>query len=193
MVGGINKVKTLFALLAVSFLFAGCVGQPSGGAPQATAFPAPGSAEAQALPLEQAKQAMVEEMQRTGGDAGVARQQVETDSGFRGTASRSGKFERIGYMTDGSAALEEKDGKTYVVFSEDFSTPNGPDLVVYLTKNMGETTREDVRGGVQLAELKSIKGKQVYEIPAGVDAAQYTSVTIHCRAFNVPWSYAPLK
>lgn len=187
-----SKGKMLLALLAASLLLAGCVGQASS-AQQPTAFPSPGSAEAQALPLEQAKQAMVEEMQRAGGDAGVAKEPVKADAGFQGTAARSGKFERIGYMTDGSASLESSGGKNYVVFSDDFSTPNGPDLVVYLTKNTGATTRDDIKEGVQLAELKSIAGKQVYEVPSGVDVAQYNSVTIHCRAFNVPWSYAPLK
>jgi hypothetical protein len=30
-------------------------------------------------------------------------------------------------------------------------------------------------------------------VPAGIDITEYHSVTIHCRAFNVPWSYAPLR
>jgi hypothetical protein len=47
--------------------------------------------------------------------------------------------------------------------------------------------------GIELGELKSIKGKQVYEIPKGTQLSEYNSVTIQCRAFNVPWSYAPFR
>lgn len=147
----------------------------------------------QELPLEQAREMMVKEMERKGGDSGVGQAPPAEDRGFNATKTRAGSFEPLGYMTSGGASLEEKGGRHYVVFGDDFSTPNGPDLVVYLTKNSGKTSREDVKQGLQLAELKSVKGKQVYEIPAGTDASQYNSVTIHCRAFNVPWSYAPLN
>lgn len=176
-------MKKMLAVVALfSMLVAGCLHSPS--QPQAGQ---------QELPLEQAREMMIEEMQRTGGDAGVAKEPVAGDQSFTATKTRSGSFEALGYMTSGGASLEEKDGKHYVVFGDDFSTPNGPDLVVYLTKNAGKTSREDVRQGLELAELKSVKGRQVYEIPAGTQVSQYNSVTIHCRAFNVPWSYAPLN
>ncbi len=93
-------------------------------------------------------------------------------------------------MTSGTATLEQKEGQSFIVFQDDFETPNGPDLVVYLTKNTAPTQRNDIRAGVQLGKLKSITGKQVYAIPPGIDVAEFNSVSIHCRAFNVPWSYA---
>jgi len=87
---------------------------------------------------------------------------------------------------------EQIDGKIFVVFNESFSTPNGPDLVVYLTKNSSATSRDDISKGVELGELKSITGKQVYEVSTNLNIKEYNSVSIHCKAFNVPWSYAPL-
>ncbi len=189
-------MKTLLSVFLFSLLLLGCT-HPSAPAPSAsvaaTAFPSPGSPEAQSLPLEVAQQAMVDEMKKTGGDPDVSKEPLATDQGFEGQMLRSGSFVALGYMTSGSATLETKDGKSYVVFSDDFSTPNGPDVVVYLTKNAAATTREDIPSGILLSKLKSLQGKQVYEIPAGTDVSAYHSVSLHCRAFNVPWSYAPLN
>lgn len=112
---------------------------------------------------------------------------------FEGVTFKTGSFQNINYMTSGAVELAQKDGDQFVMFGDDFSTPNGPDLVVYLTKNTAPSTRDDVANGLTLGPLKSLNGKQVYDIPAGTDTSQFNSVTIHCRAFNVPWSYAPLN
>ncbi len=143
------------------------------------------------LPLEQSVEKMKEEMKTTPGD--VSEEIVQEDQGFIGSAVKSGVFENLNYMSSGSASIVEKSGKYFLVLGDDFSTPNGPDLVVYLTKNSGPSTREDIVSGIQLEKLKSIKGMQVYELPEGININDYNSVTIHCRAFNVPWSYVPLK
>ena len=145
------------------------------------------------LPTSVAVTKMKEFMKQKGGNPEVAKAPIEADKNFVAAMMKMGMFERLNYMTSGAAMLENKDGKHFVVFGDDFTTPNGPDLVVYLTKNTGPSTRQDVRDGIQLAPLKSVMGKQVYEIPEGVDVNQFNSVTIHCRAFNVPWSYAPLR
>ena len=145
------------------------------------------------LPTSVAVTKMKEFMKQKGGNPEVAKAPIEADKNFVAAMMKMGMFERLNYMTSGAAMFENKDGKHFVVFGDDFTTPNGPDLVVYLTKNTGPSTRQDVRDGIQLAPLKSVMGKQVYEIPEGVDVNQFNSVTIHCRAFNVPWSYAPLK
>ena len=145
------------------------------------------------LPTSVAVTKMKEFMKQKGGNPEVAKAPIEADKNFVAAMMKMGMFERLNYMTSGAAMFENKDGKHFVVFGDDFTTPNGPDLVVYLTKNTGPSTRQDVRDGIQLAPLKSVMGKQVYEIPEGVDVNQFNSVTIHCRAFNVPWSYAPLR
>ena len=110
-----------------------------------------------------------------------------------GSLMKSGSFNQINYMTSGSVTIEQKDGKFFIVFGDNFSTPNGPDLVVYLTKNSSKTTRDDIVKGEVLGELKSIIGKQTYEIPSNINIEEYKSVSIQCRAFNVPWSFAPLE
>lgn len=145
------------------------------------------------LPVNIAVVRMKEFMTQKGGDPDVETTPIPADQGFAGATVKSGTFERLNYMTTGSVTVEQQGDMLFVVFGEDFSTPNGPELVVYLTRNVDPTTREDVQNGVQLAGLKSTTGKQVYEIPAGVDIDLFNSVTIHCRAFNVPWSYAVLR
>lgn len=188
MPGGVLGMKNGFYLfLVLGVLLLGCA-QPASQAPSTSA-----TASVPDLPLEEAKKAMIEQMQKSGGDASVPSEPRVEDSGFSGKTERSGAFQPLGYMTDGSATLQTKDGKAFVVFGDDFSTPNGPDVVVYLTKNQGPSSREAVTQGVLLGELKSLKGKQVYEVPAGTDVSAYNAVTLHCRAFNVPWSYASLK
>lgn len=146
----------------------------------------------QNLPIEQAVEEMKKFMEEKGGDPFVGTEPVPEDREFSESIIRGGRFENLNYMTSGTLTVQELEGKFFIVFNEDFETPNGPNLVVYLTKNSSPSTREDVMQGIELGELKSIKGKQVYEVPAGIDAREFGSVTIHCKAFNVPWSYAKL-
>ena len=137
-------------------------------------------------------QEMKDSMQKNPGD--VPTEPVYTDADFSPNKTiKTGQFQNLNYMSSGTASVVEKDGKLFVVLGADFSTPNGPDLVLYLTKNSAATTRNDIAQGIELQKLKSIKGMQVYELPAGIDIDLYNSVTIHCRAFNVPWSYASLQ
>jgi hypothetical protein len=144
------------------------------------------------LPLEESMQKMMDFMENNPGS--VSSSLVIADQEFlEEVVLKSGKFVNVNYMTSGSASLVEKDGKNFLMFGDDFSTPNGPDLVVYFTKNSAPTSRDDIVQGIELTKLKSIKGKQVYELPIGIDVSQFNSVSIHCRAFNVPWSFAPLN
>lgn len=112
---------------------------------------------------------------------------------FTASILAAGAFRNLNYMTAGDASIQAKDGRHFLVFGDNFDTPNGPDLQVYLTKNTGPTERADIPAGIALGKLKSLKGKQVYQLPSDIAIADYHSVTIHCKAFNVPWSFAPLQ
>ncbi|MCS3779904.1 DM13 domain-containing protein [Tsukamurella ocularis] len=59
----------------------------------------------------------------------------------------------------------------------DFSSDEGPDLHVYLTKG---TTEADVKGGVRLGAVTYDKAAQRFTIPAGVASAEYTHLVVHC-------------
>ncbi|MSU74988.1 MAG: hypothetical protein EXS55_00505 [Candidatus Magasanikbacteria bacterium] len=191
------KTRTaLFSLAALLFLGAGCASAPtapsSTAVPTAPATPSPTAGPAED-PVEVATQKMVDSMKNNPSASNVPTARVTADKNFTGAVARAGKFTRLNYMTDGNASLMIKDGKNYVVLGDDFKTPNGPDLQIYLTKNTAPSSRADIKAGLNLGKLKSITGQQTYELPANLTLTDYNAITIHCEAFNVPWSWAPLQ
>lgn len=117
----------------------------------------------------------------------------DADASLKSETISRGTFQNINYMTSGTAFLQKKDDQYYAVFDQDFKTPNGPDLRVYLTKNSAPTQRPDIKAGIDLGALKNLDGKQVYAVPSGTKIEDFHSISIHCKAFNVPWSYAALN
>ena len=94
----------------------------------------------------------------------------------------------------GVASLYELPDGRHVVRFEDFRTTNGPALVVYLAKHSSPSSTDDVTDGgfVNLGKLKGNVGNQNYEIPTGIDVAEYGSVVIWCELFGVLFSPAAL-
>lgn len=102
----------------------------------------------------------------------------------------TGAFQAHAHPTTGQALVVEVDGKTYVRF-EGLETDNGPDLVVYLAKQApdAQAVGDDY---LDLGVLKGNVGNQNYEVPAGVDLSEYSSVVIWCRRFAVSFGAAPV-
>lgn len=94
----------------------------------------------------------------------------------------------------GSYEVVERNGKHFIVLSEDFRAAKGPDLKIFLSpKSISDVTgKTAIDGSVNIGELKSTKGTQEYEIPAGIDLADYASVLVHCEAYAVLWGGADL-
>jgi hypothetical protein len=89
-----------------------------------------------------------------------------------------GSFTGIGgESVSGTARIVTADNK-YSLVLDQFSTNNGPDLHVYLSKL---TTPKDF---IDLGSLKSTRGTQVYEINGKPDLAEYRYALIHCQQFN---------
>lgn len=76
---------------------------------------------------------------------------------------------------------------TYMLKLENFSTTNGPDLKVYLSK------ASTPQAFISLGDLKSTNGNQVYDITGKPDFTQYKYVLIHCERFNHLFGRAELK
>ncbi len=70
---------------------------------------------------------------------------------------------------------------------ENVSISNGPDLHVYISKEILPVNYID------LGRLKSTMGNQVYEIPGNPDFTQYKYALIHCQQFNHLFGSAELK
>jgi hypothetical protein len=90
-----------------------------------------------------------------------------------------------GHPASGTARVVEADGKTYIRY-ENFKTINGPDLYVYLAKDL------DATEFVDLGRLRATEGNVNYEVPVGVDVSQYRYVLVWCKAFSVLFNSADL-
>ncbi len=77
----------------------------------------------------------------------------------------------------------------------DFEVGPGPKFHVYLVPKAKIRSSSDLDGlmYVDLGRLRAFEGSQNYEIPAGVDLANYPSVVIWCAQFNVLISPADLN
>ncbi|MEO6639288.1 MAG: DM13 domain-containing protein [Ginsengibacter sp.] len=76
-----------------------------------------------------------------------------------------------------------KNGK-YILSLENFSTSNGPDLKVYLSKEKFPVNF------IKLGDLQSTNGNQLYNIPGMPDFELYKYVQIHCEKFDHLFGYA---
>ena len=86
----------------------------------------------------------------------------------------------------GTAALLIQDGQ-YLLSLSNFSTSNGPDLHVYLSKE-----QQPIRF-IDLGRLRQNRGDQVYRINGITDANQYRFALIHCQQFNHLFGSASLQ
>ncbi|MFI6144649.1 DM13 domain-containing protein [Streptomyces sp. NPDC051109] len=102
------------------------------------------------------------------------------------------------HSTTGTVELIRLPDGSRTLRLEGLDTSSGPDLRVWLTD---APVKEGADGWfvfddgkhVSLGKLKGNKGDQNYEIPADVDLAGYSSVTIWCDRFNVSFGAAALR
>lgn len=106
----------------------------------------------------------------------------------------AGDFIKKKKKLKGSYEVVQRGSKTFIVFSEDFRAANGPDLKIFLspTSVANVTGKTAVNGSINIGELKSTKGVQEYEIPAGVNLSDYASVLVHCEEYAVLWGGSDL-
>ena len=95
--------------------------------------------------------------------------------------------------TTGSALIIEINGRQFVQLSQDFSTASGPDVKVILYENSAVPVSIEGTGEyVTLGLLDGFEGRQLFEIPEGVDVSRFSSVGIWCEQFDVTFGYAAL-
>ena len=93
----------------------------------------------------------------------------------------------------GSATIYALEDGSYVLRFEDFSVTNGPDLHVYLTSHPNPTSQADVmQDAIDLGSLKGNVGSQNYQLPAGTDISQFSTIVIYCQPFHVIFATASL-
>ena len=124
----------------------------------------------------------------------TASAQTETAIETVQEALPSGTFVKKKKKVAGEWEVVQRDGNTYIVFSDDFKTSNGPDLKVFLSpKDIASVTgKTATEGSISIGELQKTKGAQEYLVPAEVNLADYASVLVHCEQFSVLWGGADL-
>ncbi|MFD4240322.1 DM13 domain-containing protein [Streptomyces sp. NPDC058525] len=109
-----------------------------------------------------------------------------------------GTFISHEHATSGTVKLIRLPDGSHTLRLEDLDTSNGPDLRVLITDapvkegTAGWTVFDDGKH-VSLGKLKGNKGDQNYEIPATVNLAEYSSVSVWCDRFDVSFGAATLK
>ncbi len=109
-----------------------------------------------------------------------------------------GTFISHEHTTTGTVKLIRLPDGSHTLRLEDLDTSNGPDLRVLITDapvkegTAGWQVFDDGKH-VSLGKLKGNKGDQNYEIPATVNPAEYSSVSVWCDRFDVSFGAATLK
>ena len=80
-----------------------------------------------------------------------------------------------------------RDGSNQYVRFENFSTINGPNLHVYLAKDLG------AKDFIDLGAIKGTDGNINYQVPSGVDLSEYTYIMHWCVPFRVLFNYAEIQ
>ena len=112
---------------------------------------------------------------------------IPADTAGSNNARYGGIFSNGPYgSVSGNAKVYLQNGK-YILSLESVGISNGPDLHVYLSKEIQPINFID------LGKLKSTNGNQLYDIPNAPDFATYKYALIHCQQFNHLFGSAELK
>ena len=109
----------------------------------------------------------------------------------------TGKLEGKIHETSGRATIyKTADGKEYLRLS-DFTTSNGPDVHVLLTRAEDKALESEMVKGdldsVELGALKGNQGEQNYDLPTAADLNKYQAVVIYCERFHAIFGVAKLE
>lgn len=91
-----------------------------------------------------------------------------------------------GHRASGVVRIIPDGDDTYIRY-ENFKTINGPDIYVYLAKDL------EAKEYVNLGKVKATEGNVNYKIPTGVDTQDYKYVIVWCKAFGVLFNYADIS
>lgn len=121
----------------------------------------------------------------------VLNETVDTTRGMDSTTmiglQFSGDFTSGPFGTVTGQAEVYKTAAMYQIKLANFNTNNGPALHVYLSKEAMPINYVD------LGNLKSTTGNQVYNVTGMPDFAEYKYISIHCVAYNHLFGSALLK
>ena len=99
----------------------------------------------------------------------------------------SGPFSNGPYGAVAGSAKIYFQNNQYILTLENFYSSNGPDLHVYISKEVQPVNYID------LGRLQSVSGNQQYSLTGNINFAEYKYALIHCRQYNHLFGSAELK
>ena len=108
---------------------------------------------------------------------------IQQDIKPQATLLKQADFIANAHEVQGKALLIQQEGKKIIRF-EDFETVNGPDLHIYLAKDV------KAKEYIDLGKIKATKGNVNYDVPENIDLLEYNTVLVWCQPFKVLFSYA---
>jgi hypothetical protein len=107
----------------------------------------------------------------------------------------SGQFYSILHPTAGTATIYQMGDGTRILRLTNFSTPNGPDVHVYMVAadDAKDVATVQQAGFIDLGVIKGNVGDQNYTLESDLDLAKYRAVSIWCKRFSVNFGAAALK
>jgi hypothetical protein len=103
------------------------------------------------------------------------------------TKLKMGDFVGVGGHSVSGMAATYDDSGAKILLLEPLNSQNGPDLKVYLSKDIIATSY------INLGNLKSTTGKQSYTIPGNPNLDEYPYVLIWCQEFSVGFGQVELQ
>ena len=97
----------------------------------------------------------------------------------------------LGDKARGDVSIEKAGSKYYLVF-KNFSSYNGPDIHVYLSKTIGNNAMPPI-DYKDLGFLKYLNGTFNYEFATKPDIDTYKYVIIWCAQYRIQFGYTELK
>ncbi|MFZ1369861.1 MAG: DM13 domain-containing protein [Ferruginibacter sp.] len=97
----------------------------------------------------------------------------------------------MGDRARGDVSIEKAGSRYYLVF-KNFSSFNGPDLLVYFSKTIGNNAMPPV-DYIDLGFLKYLNGNFNYELLNEPDVANYKYVLIWCAQYRIQFGYTALN
>ena len=106
-------------------------------------------------------------------------------------STRTSELQPGGYSISGNAFLEELDnGSLQLRLDDDFETPRGPDVRIFLSDNPNSTDNgiEIVDIGTGGGGINHFSGALTVDVPNGVSIDQYDFIVFYCVAFRQHWA-----
>lgn len=90
------------------------------------------------------------------------------------------------HKTSGNVTILKTDNGVLVILDRNFSLDGAPDPKLGFGKDGYDTD-------TTFSKLDSLRGLQVYRVPASIDPSNYNEFYIWCEKFSVPLGLAELK